>query len=204
MNAPMRFLEIHFHLTDGTVTRFVHDDAATAQQLLDSIHPDRVFSPHEILIAGKYSMTAVPTARIARIDLVTDRYPGWPFPNHVQDVVQIPHEQFQEREVGKPGAMLRADRLLPTGAPVVTYVEIVLLNAEKLYLEFHLLAQAQTPVERGLSIHQFLSNMQTLTVRRHNGGAILVNPVNIVQLSLFPGPPETPPNAWLARHLTIT
>jgi len=202
MSAQGPFLEIHIHLMDGTVSRFVHNDATTAQRFLNSIQPHQVFSPHELIIADTYSMTVIPTASIDRIDFVMDRYPGWPFSHDIQDVIEISREEFQEREAGKPGDTPRSEHVAPGGVPVVGYAQLRLRNSEKLYIEVHLLAHHQTAIERGLSIHQWFRNAHVMVLRRRNGGAILLNPASIVQLSLFPGPSETPLNAWLAHPLT--
>ena len=90
-------VEIQIHLIDGTVSRFVVDRPGAAQVLIDSIHPNKIFSQRNLLIAGSQSMTAYPTAAVARLDFVMDGFPGWPFHHNLMDVMQITESEFKER-----------------------------------------------------------------------------------------------------------
>jgi hypothetical protein len=179
--SDLQPLEIHFHLVNGETSRFAVDDPAVAGALLADIHPHRVFTPAEIVIGGGYSMTVIRTAAISRIDLIVEAYPKWPFPNNIRDISQITHAMFEQRRSEIVADTPRAERIVPSGTPAVGCLELDLLGADKVYAEVHLISAPQTPVERGLAIHQMLQNTHVVAMRRHGGGAVLVNPANLAR-----------------------
>lgn len=194
-------LEIHVYLADGTMSRFVQEDAALAQQLLDALQPAQIFKRPEILIGGSYSMTIIPTDTLARVDFVTDRCPDLPFPARIKDVVEITPDEFSQRLVVTPAVPQREERTIQAEEPFVSSVELLLRGSGRLYLQLEAVVEPATPVDRALQLHRILEgNATVLAARRRGGGAILINPEHVLQMTLCPGPPETPPNAWRAHH----
>lgn len=196
-------LEIHIYLCDGTISRFVQEDAEVARQLLDTVQPAQVFKRPEILIGGSYSMTIIPTDTLARVDFVTDRCPALPFPARIRDVLEITPEEFARRLVVTPGVPQREEQIVAAGQPFVGSVEVLIRGAGRLHLQGEAVGEPTTPVERGLQLHRILGDGHTpvLAARRNGGGAIFINPEHVLQMTLCPGPPETPPNAWRAHHM---
>ena len=199
--AATALLEIHVHLVNGSISRFVQDEPVEIDRILNHIHPEKVFNQPTIVIAGRHSMTALPTSAVARIDFVMDGFPGWEFHRNLKDAVQITHEELRERYIPIAETSTRTDMAVPEGEVVTAFAEAELMGGERLYVEVQLTADRRTPLERGMLLHQIFTG-SSLYARRRGGGGILINPANVVRITLYPGPPETPPNAWPARHLT--
>jgi hypothetical protein len=193
-------VEIQIHLIDGSVSRFVVDKPGAAPDLIASIQPNKLFTQRNILIAGSRSMTAYPTAAVARVDFVMDGFPGWQFYHNLQDVMQITHEEFLARFNPENVDVDRTDRVVVPGDTSVAWGDIELNNAERLYTEARFVAQPAMPIDRSMLFEQLFES-HYLYSRRRGGGAILINPANIVRLTFYPGPPETPRNAWVAHHM---
>src|SRR5579872_7018018 len=138
MSAGLQSLEIHIHLVDGSIGRFVQDDPAEARKLLEAIQPGKVFQQRDLVIAGRYSLTVYPCTAVARVDFIMDGHPGWPFHRNVRDAMQITHEEFQERFLPTAKDEERTARIVTPGETVVAYAEAELLNAERLFVELRL------------------------------------------------------------------
>jgi hypothetical protein len=198
MRAAPSSLEIHVHSTDGHVSRFGQIDPEQVRALLDQIQPGRIFGQRHLLIAGGASMSIFPTGAVARIDLVMDGFPDWPFHHGVSDVREIPAEEFRQRyrSAEYTGALPGTP-----GATVLVFGEIELANGERLFLEVQTQVEPRLPVEQGLYFQQILA-AHSLHARRHGGGAVLLNPAAVVRLTFYPNPPQTPPNALCAVPLS--
>jgi hypothetical protein len=195
MSMPPSYLEIHVHGIDGQVAAFVQSDPAAAAALLAHIQPGRVFTQSHLTIASEHSVTFFPCAAVARIDLVMDTFPDWPFYHGVSNILEITEEEFQERY--RP----EEREAEPPGALVVRFTELELTSGERLVVEVHSREIPRTAVDQAMFVQQILS-APSLYARRLGGGAILLNPAQILRMTVYPGPPETPPNAWAADPLT--
>jgi hypothetical protein len=195
MRITPAYLEIHVHGIDGRVAAFRQSDPEAAGKLLAHIQPARIFTQRHLTISSQHSITFFPCAAVARVDLVMDEFPDWPFHHGVEDVVEITEEEFEQRfhpadrSVGRPGAL------------AVRFGELELTNGERLFLQAYVYETPLTPVDQAIFVQQILT-APSLHARRLGGGAILVNPAHILRMAFYPGPPETPPNAWPADPLT--
>lgn len=191
-------LEIHFQLADGNQSRFVLEDAEAANKLLAWIQPGHLFTNPEIMIGGTQSLTIIRTASIDCIDFITPGYPGWPFAPKVRDALTIPADVFQAL-VDETTHGLRSANIGLEGEEFDACVELQLSGGRKLYHALAMTSDPQSPVDRGLSLSHIFSRT-VFVARRNGGGATIVNPAHVIQATFYPGPSETPPSAWLARH----
>jgi hypothetical protein len=195
MRATPSYLEIHVHGVDGYVSAFVQSDAEAVRKILEQIQPGRLFTQRHLTIAGRQSLTVFPSMGIARVDLVMDTVPDWPYHRGVTDALEVTEEEFRRRipqVAPEPG---------PPGDLVAIFVDLELTNGERIFMEVHTHAAALTPVDVGMLLQQILS-ASSLHARRLGGGVIVINPAHILRMVLHPGPPETPPNAWPAEPFT--
>jgi hypothetical protein len=194
MSLTPTYLEIHVHGVDGQVAAFVQSDPKTAATLLAHVQPGRVFTQSHLTIASEHSITFFPCAAVARIDLVMDAFPDWPFYHGVSNILEITEEEFRERY--RP----EEREAEPPGTLVARFAELELTNGERLFVEVHAREIPRTPVDQAMFVQQILS-APSLYTRRLGGGAVLLNPAHILRMTVYPGPPETPPNAWAADPL---
>jgi hypothetical protein len=194
MSFNPSYLEIHVHGIDGHVAAFVQKDPGAAGRLLEHIQPGRVFTQGHLTIASEHSITFFPCAAVARIDLVMDGFPDWPFYHGVSNVMEITEEEFRERY--RP----EEREAEPPNALVARFAGLELTNGERVLVEVHAREIPRTPVDQAMFVQQILS-APSLYARRLGGGAVLLNPAHILRMAVYPGPPETPPNAWAADPL---
>src|SRR5262249_8400345 len=109
----------------------------------------------------------------------------------VADSEEITEEEFRQRlpyaepEPAVPGAL------------VVIFAEIELTNGERTFLQVQVPRESMTAGDMGVLLQHILTP-PSLHARRLGGGAIILNPAQILRVAFHPGPPETPPNAWAA------
>jgi hypothetical protein len=198
MNAYLSPLEIQIHLRDGNVTRFLQDDPEISRHILAHIHPDRIFTQPEILLAGEHSLTAYPSSAVTRMDLVMAGFPDWTFQGNICDISEITEIEFQERlasQIARKYPHLNQD-----GSRRV-FGEIELVTGQHLFREVHWKPMQDVakwkvmPQDYNVLLHQqFCAHSHYC--RRQGGGAILVNPEHIVRMTFYPGPATPPENAW--------
>jgi hypothetical protein len=198
MSTTPAYVEIHIHSNDGFVSAFLQNDPEAVRRLFDHVQPNKIFEQRQLVVASAHSMTVFPSASIARVDLVMDGYPDWEFHFGVSSVQEITEEEFQQRY--RPNRD-PDQRLLPEGAAVTAFAEIELANGERLFTEIHTHVESRLPIEQSMFVQQILS-APSLYSRKLGGGAILLNPANIVRMTFYPGPPSTPPNALPAEPLS--
>ncbi len=190
-------MEIHFHLTDGSIAKFDQPDPVKALHIVSHIQLNKIFQQNTFLLGTDVSATAYPCSSVVRIDFLTESYPDWPFSYGASDVMEVTQEEFQERY--DPAEVIR-DPLLLFNRRMVTYAEFEMVNGERLMLEIHTLIEPATPMDMGRFIHQIFAS-PVIHARRRGGGVILLNPGHIVNLTFVPGPPEMPAYAWAAQRI---
>ena len=199
MTAIPSYVEIHIHSIDGHISAFTQSDPEAVRRVFDHIQPNKIFEQRQLVVASGHSMAVFPCAAIVRLDVVMDGFPDWEFHFGVSDVQEITEEEFRQRYHPGHG---RDPLLLPPGAPVTAFGEIELANGERLFTEIHTHVEPRLPVEESIFFQQILS-AHSLYSRKQGGGAILINPANIVRLTFYPGPASTPPNALPAEPLSL-
>src|SRR3989442_1161205 len=131
MRAITSSLEVQIHSADGPVSRFVQDDAKAIRRLLDQLEPTRIFEQHHLLITDDHSITIFPCSAIARVDLVMDDFPDWPFHKGVYDITEITEREFGRRYRAVQYQLRTPDT---AGRPIAAFGEIELANAECVFL----------------------------------------------------------------------
>lgn len=191
MNTPA--LELHFHLTDSKIARFVQNDEASAQKILRQIQPNRLFAQHHITLSCQGAMTSIPSSAIVRLDLITDNPPEWPFHYGASVIQEINEEEFRHRFRPQDYAAP------PTPGQIVTfYGEMELRSAERVYLEAQIRIEPRLPLEQSVFIQQIFAT-GGMHARRRGNGMVIINPANIVRFSFYPGPSDIVPGVWAAE-----
>ncbi len=193
-------LEIHVHLEDGRITRFVQNDVALAQSLLAQIQPTKLFGQKVLLLGSADSMSAFQLDKVVRIDLIAHNTPDYPFYNNVLDIQQITLDEFHERFHSETFAALRQIALEHPGDPLTVFSEMELVNGERIFMQVCVQVSQRTPLEQGLFVSQ-LFGAHGLHGRRRGGGVVILNPASIVRFTLYPPPPGLPPGTWQAARL---
>jgi|SRR5579871_1596570 len=196
-DTPCVCREIRVHSLDGHVSRFAVSDPQRDYKLLDHVYPERVFSPQNILIQGDTAVSLFPCAAVIRIDFIANRFPDWAFNHNLSDVVEISESEFQLLHAE---AALRLQKSPPqTGESFHTFAGATLANGDRIFLRLALVKVDGTSLDLAMMVHRLVSP-SSVTIRRRDGGAILLNSSHIVRLSLDPELPDIP-GAWRATLL---
>ncbi len=190
-------LGIRVHLSNGHCADFVQSHPETARLLLDSLHPDRVFSQRAIVIAAAGEFTAFSSAAIDVIELVTEPVPDWPHYRHVASSREITQSEFRARPFH--------GNLPPTGPPLL-FIEIEMRGGRTLFIEIQvepLPVEMLTPLDLDRMIQQFFGG-SCLHTRRRDGGVLMINGANIVRWHSRSVPLGMQPTAWPARYVAET
>src|SRR5438876_650382 len=128
------FLCLNIHPVEGSVSSFVEEDPEAIDRLLEKLHPAWIFAHRHLMITDDHSITIFPCHSIARIDVLMEGEPPWPFEGGISDLVEITEEEFARRcrpeQAGVPG-------LGRAGGPVAALAEIELANADRVFWEIH-------------------------------------------------------------------
>ncbi|MBK7496076.1 MAG: hypothetical protein IPI28_12040 [Candidatus Omnitrophica bacterium] len=193
MTARKYPLEIRIHLIDGSVAAFYEDDADQAKQIIGQIQPDRLFSQPSLLLAGISSVTVIPCTKVNMIEVIQDTYPNWPFMREVTDIIDCSPEAFRSGFLAFRDSLAARVQTPEVGDPFVSWGMMTLSGGQHFYFEAR--GIIRSVIEQRRLVHQVIS-APCLISRRREGGAVLVNPSNIVSLELSPGPRELPNTAW--------
>jgi hypothetical protein len=184
MKRRYPFLCLNIHPVEGPVSSFVEEDPDAIDRLLEKLHPARIFAHRHLLITDDHSITIFPCKAIARVDLLMEGAPPWPFEGGIADLVEITEEEFARR--ARPGQDERPG-LGRAGGPVAALAEIELANRERLFWEIHLDRKPRLTLEQSL-FWRYLPPPPSMHCRRREGGAVIVNPAQVVRWSYYPGP----------------
>lgn len=189
-------LEIHIHLEDRRITKYVQSDPESARNILDHIQPGKFFAQRQLIIQGIQSMTALQCSRIVRVDLITSDPPHWPFHNQTESITEISEQEFAERY--RPGGPIA----LPSGQVGTLYAEMEMTSSERIFFELRVHGQSEEilPLDQGVFIQQMFAGTG-MHAHRRGGGWILVNPANILRFTTYPGPQSAPPGSWRASRI---
>jgi hypothetical protein len=193
-------LEIHVHLEDGRVQKFLQQDPQIAQNLLTHLQPTKLFSQKVLLMGGTDSLTAFQMSEVVRIDLIAPQTPDYPFYNGVLDIQQITPDEFQQRYHPQTFAALRQSAQAHPGEPITVFSELELVNGERLFMQVCVKMEQRLPLEQGIFVSQLFA-ANGLHGRRREGGVVIINPANIVRFTLYPAPPTLPPGTWEASRI---
>ncbi len=196
MTTHPNYLEIHVHSVDGHMAAFVQQGAEAVQKLIAQMQPGRVFRQPFLAVAGQGSLSVFPAATVVRVDLVMRGFPDWPFHLGFRDAMELSEDEFRER------ISLNDCSREPLRGPAPIYADIEMTNGEGLYLQMEVDDRDEPvmQVEFGMLIERFLS-ASSLHARRVGGGALVINPAQILRVQLRPAPPHPPLNAWSAEPL---
>jgi hypothetical protein len=193
-------MEIRIHTQEGSVETFIQDDPALADRILKEIRPATVFAADVITIAGDYSLTTFVSARINRVDLVTQDFAPWKYPADILDVVELSEDEFRQRShLNDPARIEKRQSPKKTGECALMFGEVEMAGGNRVFLAAKIMVAL--PAER-LQRLRMLFCASAIHFRLRQGGVAILNLKNLVRVTFNPGPDRTPIGAWPAHHLS--
>lgn len=199
MNPQPASIEIHLHMTDGRIHRYLQDNAGDIRQFFENFQPNRLFSQPNILFAGSHSAAGYNCSMITRIDIVASDIVEWPFPHGISSLDEITEEEFHQCLPQEDDPTRLRDRPWKSGELVRAIAEFNLAGGGKLFVKGR--TELKTKIEQRQIMQHFLPGH--FNCRRREGGAIFLNPANVESWTIYPGPPEIPQNVFLAHFIGI-
>lgn len=197
MTADANPLVIQVHLEDGRITRYAQPDANLAHKTLARIQPTRFFAEPVFLLDADNATIAFQTAKVVRVDFLSEGMPRWSFPNGIVDVQEITRDEFRQRYRPEDYAPNGMQWMLPLTKTATAFVETELVNGAMIYTQVH--ARRILPNRTGLDESIFLHRIFAsggLHLLRAGGGVSILNPSSIVRIAFYPGAQAAPAGAW--------
>ncbi|MCC5877584.1 MAG: hypothetical protein JJU11_15295 [Candidatus Sumerlaeia bacterium] len=193
-------LEIVIYLTDGSFHRYKQNDPAKINDIINTLQPPGVFSQKQLLIAGSYYMSGIPSQNITRIDIIGVDLPKM---RHGASITHI--EEISEHELdlyAKPrySDTRRSEMVVNVGQQTESVAEINLIDTQRIGFKFRY--QADIVADRRQLMQVFTSTMPIFG-NRLGGGVMFLNPLNVVRWAFYPGIPEAPRNAMALHRAEI-
>lgn len=196
-------LTIEVHLAHGVIQRFDQDDPDVAATSLSNIPaPDRFFTQPTFVIHGPGALAVFRSASVARIDLIADNCPKWPFLQQAESVREVDDEEFDLRYDPEEYARRRLAEVSGGVPSHQGYTRIHLSTGE------HVTWEVKSPARTGTVLDimpraAMLLNSGGLYATRKDRGVMIINPHHIASLVFFPGPPEVPARAIHANLVGV-
>jgi len=169
-------LTIDICTEDGTRTRFVQADAATAARTLRQLVSHRLFHPPLLTLASEHSVSAIPTRTIDMILAHSASPPPLPLPAGWVDAVEVSDEAVIHLEAEE--AVAAADH------KHVMLAEIHTLGDWKIRLKLETILPQTVQENRQLWNH--LLDLPAIPFRLKAGGLGTINTANVVRATVSP------------------
>ena len=193
-------LEIHIHLEDGRIVRFIQQDEELARQQLAHLQPTKLFAQPLMMFGSADSLTMFQLSQVARVEFIAEKTPDYPFYHAVLDIQQITPDEFRARYHPQTFATLREKALATPDIPITVFSEMELVNGERLFFQVCVKVTERLPLEQGIFVSQ-LFNAHGIHARLPGGGIVIVNPANIARFTIYPSPSTLPPGTWQASRV---
>jgi hypothetical protein len=143
-------------------------------------------------------MTAFVPAHLTKIDFVCQDFPGWDFPAGLSDIAEMTEAAFREDAgLDNPVRQEKRNQQRQPGDPTITFIDLEMRSGRHYYIMIG--GVSDLPAER-FSRLQLLLTGASLHARMLEGGMTLLNLANLVRFTIYPGPRESPSDAWPAHH----
>jgi len=192
-------MEVWLHQTDGERFVFHQDDENQAARMFASIEPFRFFRKPQIIIQGRTATHGFSPASIEAVEFFGDVGKKWELAGGLQDCMAISEDRYLREFDKRTGLEARRVQVnVKMGEPVTGLGVYTMKSGRRFYFIYEVVAQGR--LDARSRIQSFLDSWG-FPARRESGGWLLVNPKNITQWSLHPGPPVAPTDAWYASRI---
>ncbi|MEW6304934.1 MAG: hypothetical protein AB1705_15780 [Verrucomicrobiota bacterium] len=194
-------LKINVYHASGLISEFVQYDQAAALEFLGQLQPRKIFTPRVLVLSGDFSVSNIVSHQVSRIDFLTQENVPCEFPDWISDLTVVPtHEEFLTATGLDRGEPARRSHSFFPGEEFEGHIACHLLGAEPVYARVR--GTMSVAVElRSRLVHLF--ELPALQFKRPDGGITIVNPANLVRITMFPGPPGLGSDVWPVESITL-
>jgi hypothetical protein len=195
-------LQINVSLVNGTTQRFGQDDRPLLHEIIDSIHPAKLFSSPHIVIADTNRLVLFRTEHVVRVELISDTLPlpEWPYLQDALSVHEVPRALFDQRFDPEAYAVTRRDAWTRSDREHIGFTEIHTLDNQSVIWEVRMRSKPLLSCDVIPMITSLLG-ADGMHARLSNRGVAIINPANITFIAFYPGPPEVPGQVWHANQI---
>lgn len=200
MNEPNYALQVHIYTADGGVHRFYQDQDEDVRRIISGLHPNRVFTQKQIVVAGTYFMAGFMTATVTRIDIIGDEIPPIAHTGDLREVEEITEAEMEKRCLPSLSDPKRTDMRATSDGLIEFYAEFQTVDGLRTCMRLR--SRSTGRIDMRQQTHSIM-NASGFHINRLKGGVIIVNPSNIARWAFYPGLPEAPANSWPLHRLDM-
>ena len=190
-------VEIRFYFVDGSQQTFFQNDPEVAEAIKNQIHPSILFHQSRILVADDYSKSVFVCSHINRVDFVFKEPDFFNLPPDHADVVELTEAEYRKRvPVNEPDRLERREQRREVGDMLVSFLDLRMRGGCHIYLMNETLVKIPADSQ---SFMQRLLSKEAYIIRLPRGGHGVINLQNLIGYTVYPGVPEVPADAWLAK-----
>jgi len=186
-------LEIIFQLVNGQKLHFQTYHKRRAQEIIDSINPQKFFLDKHIRLFSASSMTSILSNSVSWMVFKTPLKLNWAFPLHFDGAQVITKEQFIDAAKMELPVIMEKLRSGQAGQEVSFFLELITKGASCWFLRVY--SETLMPAEK-IQIPKMLQEISGFHAHGADGGGILINMRNVMSWTVFPGPIEPAAKAW--------
>lgn len=195
--AGQNLMEIVVHLVDGSSVRFGQSDARALEKIFHNFQPARLYSNALLTIGDHQSLTAFPSHRVVRVDLIARGTPDYDLPLGIGLVQEVNEGEYTQC-ISQQRAGVTQPRFgeIQLNDGSVVYIKVVPDTQEAVEL-----ALERTPLTAMDQPQAFLNrifNGHGLVAQRLGGGLTILNPAQFARLKVYPDPLNLPPGGMPA------
>ena len=196
MHTALHRLQIHIHKTDSSSEMFIQNEEGLIKHILREFQPDCIFNRDRMVIVGRHSLTCLPVSRLVRMDLVSEQLSDWIFPPDLVNAVELSEMEFRAL-VQNPELRDQWNQTHTQDVSVIIFLEVEMAGQAPVFLVMEI-----TSKELGnqLDTLSAVFSGRALCFRMRNGGVAALNLAHLTRVTLFPGSPQAPLEAWPAER----
>lgn len=188
---------IRVHTSHGKVFEFTQKDEVEGGGILGSVVPHRFFGQQQVIIQGRSATSGFATAAIEAVEFETPVEIAWAPKGHDGALTLVDRDTFAAELESRKRRGANVRRRHEPGERAFTQAELVMRSDERFFLHQSVLVAG--PLDTRHEIHSFFETKSIIALLPQ-GGAMIINPSNIVRWTLYPGPVDSPRNAWHASR----
>jgi hypothetical protein len=204
MSTSPTTLEFQIHRSNGDISKFVAEDAASVRYILEQIQRGKIFTQPSLVLADTNALVVYPGAAITRIDLFIDvsaeDFRTIDFIKDGSQKLEITRDRWQAQIESLTNSQLTRQEVLGGESDIVTtFGRVQLANGDTICMEYQYRSNLPSVVEQR-HFFQVVFSLPGFPFTRLGGGISILNPAQIVDCVFHPGG-EPPATAWAARFL---
>lgn len=194
MSDTAHRFRLRLFLVSGDVAQFQQSDADGIRRNVSALAPDSIFAQPFLIVAGDHRTTTYRTSSVLRAEIDTTHPIQWEFGRRVEECELLDEPEFQA-EAKQRAQVVRGEQGVDASGKFDGLVQFQNVLGDLLFVRMR---GVMPPSVARAHIMESVFGAPSFYARRGETH-VLVNPVNLISSTMFPGPRELPYDAVLAH-----